>query len=584
MSMVICPKCNTKVSDAEGRCFICGASLRGAAPASAPRRTGVQTGGASATAGSRTSATTGAGTASGRASNAAAGRPVGTSSQGVSGRSAGTTGNRTTGSSHGRTPATGINRTPSAYTGRTSQGPVNRSGTPYSTSSVTPVNRSLSTNTAASATSGTSAARGTAGSSSTALMVSHGRPRTTNWPTTTGASPAMNRMAESWPSSMGNAQNNTNPFAAGTNGKPGYQNNQAGSFKYSQTVQDTHVSTVSGNTVQPVTLPQPVQPAIQPQPVRQSAQPQPANPVQQPQMMQSQPVQPVMPDQTMAHPQTGQFGQPTVQPQPVQPVMPDQTMAQQQAGQFGQPTVQPQPGIMDQPDGQIQYHPGMQSLDEQTSDEVDTVPTVSSIIQGNSDNNASQPGFEPVIMPEISVSPDQTPIEQVHVEVETPESIADSRIGELEFIQVDPDDIEDSIPKQVYDNRPLLIQLTKKIRTMGIFLIIFAGIVCSGIFFINEYLYDYYVVAGAGIAGLTLIACVVFVIISNKKLKQPEPGYDTASSQNSGREQVVDSPVYEAPSDNAKQKKSRAKKEKKYKPPKPPKTPKKPEQKPVRRL
>ena len=152
------------------------------------------------------------------------------------------------------------------------------------------------------------------------------------------------------------------------------------------------------------------------------------------------------------------------------------------------------------------------------------------------------------------------------------------------FIQVDPDDIEDSIPKPVFDNRPLLIRLTKKIRAMGIFLLVYAGIVCSGIMFINEYLYDYYMFAGIGIAVLTVIACVIFVIISNKKIKQPEPGFDTAGSQNLSREQVLDSPVYEAPAGNTKQKKTKAKKEKKYKPPKPPKTPKTPEQKPVRRL
>ena len=538
MSMVICPKCNTKVSDAEGRCFICGASLRGAAPASAPRRTGAQTGGASTAAGNRTTAGAGrtAATASGtgRTTATAAGRPTGNASQAASGRSAATTGGRTTGASHGRTPATGINRTPSAYTGRTSQGPVNRSGTPYNTSSVTPVNRSLSTNTAttgAAGIKGTSGTTGMAGSSSTALMVSFARPRTTNWPTNTGASPAMNRMAESWPSSMGNSQNNTNPFAAGTNGKAGYQNNQAGSFKYSQAVQDMQASAQPAMPPQPTQL-QPVQPVMQPQPIQ---------PVMQPQQVQS-----VMEPQSV---------QSAMQPHPMQPVM------------------EPQP-----------VQPVIQHFDEQIPDEVDTVPTVSSIIQGNSDSNASQPGFEPVIMPEIHVSPDPTPVEQIHVEVETPESIADSGLGELEFIQVDPDDIEDSIPKQVYDNRPLLIQLTKKIRGMGIFLIIFAGLVCSGIMFINEYLYDYYMIAGAGIAGLTLIACIIFVIISNKKIKLPEQGYDTAVSQDSGREQVVESPVYEAPADNVKQKKSKAKKEKKYKPPKPPKTPKKPEQKPVRRL
>ena len=240
---------------------------------------------------------------------------------------------------------------------------------------------------------------------------------------------------------------------------------------------------------------------------------------------------------------------------------------------------------MDQAFSQGQYQPGMQSFDEQMPDEVDTVPTVSSIIQGNSANTASQPVVEPVIIPEVMSDLGQTtPVEPVHVNVETPGSTAGSGVSELEFIQVDPDDIEDSIPKPVIDNRPLLIQLTKKIRGMGIFLIIFAGIICSGIMFINEFLYDYYVIAGAGIAGLTLIACILFVIISNKKLKQPEPGYDTVGSQNTGREQVVDSPVYEAPAENAKQKKTRAKKEKKYKPPKPPKTPKKPDQKPTRRL
>lgn len=121
----------------------------------------------------------------------------------------------------------------------------------------------------------------------------------------------------------------------------------------------------------------------------------------------------------------------------------------------------------------------------------------------------------------------------------------------LEEVVLTPDDIPDEVkPSRDTENfedsysDTVARKAAVKIRTMGIILIIFVGLLNAGAMIVNAFLYDYYLYAGIGAAVLMIIALIVFIAVSNSGLK-----------------------------------------EKKYKPPKAPKTPKKPDKKePVRRL
>jgi hypothetical protein len=81
-------------------------------------------------------------------------------------------------------------------------------------------------------------------------------------------------------------------------------------------------------------------------------------------------------------------------------------------------------------------------------------------------------------------------------------------------------DVPDLEQLAVYKQMDFLV---RKIRGLGLFIILLTGLVGAGFCFFYDYVYDYQIIIGCIIAEIAIIAFFIFVIIMTKNIRNMEP-------------------------------------------------------------
>ena len=139
-------------------------------------------------------------------------------------------------------------------------------------------------------------------------------------------------------------------------------------------------------------------------------------------------------------------------------------------------------------------------------------------------------GFEPLKVDQGPASP----IADVTFSAVSDVGTSKERYRDSDFAPIDgytqPDGDNTASPmreQQVPDLEQLAVHkqmdyLVRKMRGLGLFIILLIGIVGAGFFIFNDYVIDYQVIIGFIIAEIAVIAFFVFVIIMTKHIHNME--------------------------------------------------------------
>ena len=139
-------------------------------------------------------------------------------------------------------------------------------------------------------------------------------------------------------------------------------------------------------------------------------------------------------------------------------------------------------------------------------------------------------GFEPIKVDQGSASPMAGVTFSAVSDVGTGnERYRDSDFAPIDgYTQPDGDNTASYVhEQQVPDMEQLAVQkqmdfLVRKMRGLGLFIILLTGIVGAGFCFLYDYIYDYQIIIGAIIAEIVVIAFFVFVIVMTKNIHNME--------------------------------------------------------------
>ena len=138
--------------------------------------------------------------------------------------------------------------------------------------------------------------------------------------------------------------------------------------------------------------------------------------------------------------------------------------------------------------------------------------------------------FEPINVNQGSASP----IDGVTFSAVSDVGATNGRFRDSDFAPIDgykqPDGDNTSSPvheQQVPDMEQLAVYkqmdfLVRKMRGLGLFIILLTGIVGAGSCFLYDYLYDYQIIIGAIVAEVVVIAFFIFITVMTKNIHSME--------------------------------------------------------------